>query len=111
MDLDSDSEGSNLRFFDAESTRSAELPDMHDDCNDVDFEGMQVRSSSSEDGDRTQGMTLDSDSAAEPEAAGNHLRKSGWERKKTPHGSRAHMRAFGSCSQPQSLQLATARRV
>ena len=86
MDLDSDSEGSNLRGFGAESTSPAELPGMRDDCDDADFEGMQVRSSSSEDGsstrDRTQGMALDSGSAAEPEAAGNHLRQSGRVRNK-----------------------------
>ena len=61
MYIDSDSD---FHSFDAESTSSAELPDMHDDCNDADVEGMQVRSSSSEDGDRTQGMPFDSDSAA-----------------------------------------------
>ena len=50
----------------------------------AEFVGMQLRSSSSEDGnsprERAHGMALDSDSATEAEAAGNHLRSSDWVR-------------------------------
>ena len=123
MDLDSDSDSSNLSCLDVESTSSAELPDMRDDLDGPDRRcssnaqvcssrmgsslgaesmGMQVRSSSSEDGgsprERTHGMALDSDSPTEAEAAGNHLRSNDWVRKKTPQGSTARMPAFGSCS-------------
>ena len=96
MDLDSDSDSSK--------------PDMRDDLDGSDRRcssnaqgsslgaermGMQVRSSSSEDGrsplESVHGMALDSDSATEAEAAGNRLlRSSGRVRKSIAGLDRSH---------------------
>ena len=102
MDLDSDSDSSK--------------PDMRDDLADSESSsnaqgsslgaermGMQVRSSSSEDGssplESAHGMASDYDSATEADAAGNRLlRSSGRVRKQALQGSTARMPAFGSCS-------------
>ena len=116
MDLDSDSDSSNVSCLDVESTSSAELHDVRDDldgphdrrcssnaqvCSSrmgsslgAELLGMQVRSSSSEDGssprERTPGMAIDSDSATEAEAAGNHLRISDRVRNKRHRRARQH---------------------
>ena len=101
MDLDSDSDSSkpdmrdDLDGSDGRCSSNAQGSSLSAECM-----GMQVRSSSSEDGssplESAHGMALDdSDSATEAEAAGNRLlRGSGRVRRKASQ----LMPAFGSCS-------------